>query len=192
MPTDRLCLARDLSMLQWETLSPDFLVSHAAKDAKVGTHKSSYLRRLSLREEVETLIKEGKHLDEQMTLFKQLTIQKCLNALSLSHPEIPTSSKEPALFSLFRTLPHEERHLATLWLLNRLPYAGKPCMQCQYLTLSKRHIEEVHGGMLPLPGETGKKLDMELKEAIYSDDAKRLRKAANWIKRSSNILLPSK
>ena len=75
--------------------------------------------------------------------------------------------------------------------LARSMVAGKPCMHCQYLTLSKRHIEEVHGDVLPLPGEVGKKLDMELKEAIYSDDAKKLRKAANWIKQSSDILLPS-
>ena len=111
MPADRLRLARDISMLRWETLSPDFLVSHATKDANVGMSKDCYIKRLRSQGEVEALIKECKSLDEQMMLLKKMTIERSLNALFLSHPEIPTSSKEPALF---RTLPHFERQLATL------------------------------------------------------------------------------
>ena len=55
MPVDRLRLARGLSMLRWETLSPDFLVSHATKDAKVGMSKDSHIKRLRSQGEVEAL-----------------------------------------------------------------------------------------------------------------------------------------
>ena len=68
-------------------------------------------------------------------------------------------------------------------------HASEYYQQCEYLTLSKRHLEEHHGDKLPLPGVRGQKLDAEIKRLIEHEDDVALIRGAKRIKLTFNACI---
>ena len=143
-------------------------------------------------EVLELLNEHAKSTNDSGKIWERVyeSMQKThMERLQTMHPEIPKSLNPPALV-IDGTLDSKTRMLTLLWTLNRLPYAGEYCQQCEYLTLSKRHLEEHHGDKLPLPGVRGQKLDREIQRSIEHEDNVALIRSAKWIKLTSNACIP--